>query len=131
MSDELFLSQTDNRPMYLQVMEQIKLKIMAGDWPHGYALPSIRELAAATKVSVITIKRAYSELEQAGLIVTRPGRGSLVAEGIGQSALRQQELSQHIARLLEAADKLGIDNHTLQQQLAEALKQRQTPPASE
>lgn len=131
MPNELFLSQTDSRPMYLQVVEQIKLKIMSGDWPDGHALPSIRELAAATRVSVITIKRAYSELEHAGLIITRPGRGSLVAEGTDQSALRQQELSLHITQLIETADKLGIDNHTLQQQLSEALKQRQTPPVSE
>lgn len=131
MSNELFLSQTDTRPMYLQVMEQIKLKVMAGDWPAGHSLPSIRELAAATRVSVITIKRAYSELAQEGLIITHQGRGSFVAGGMGQADLRNRELQRHIDPLIDAADKLGIDNNTLQEQLAVALQKRNTPPERE
>ena len=50
--------------MYLQIMEQIKQKVRAGDWPAGHPLPSIRELSVVTKVSVITVKRAYTELEK-------------------------------------------------------------------
>ncbi|NJR72051.1 MAG: GntR family transcriptional regulator [Gammaproteobacteria bacterium] len=66
--------------MYTQIMDQITTKVMAGDWRPGQALPSIRELASDSGVSVITVKRAYLELERAGVIVTRQGKGSFVAE---------------------------------------------------
>ncbi|MFO1389363.1 GntR family transcriptional regulator [Cellvibrio sp.] len=106
MTDELFLSQNDSRPMYLQIMEQIKQKVRAGDWPAGQALPSIRELSALTKVSVITVKRAYAELEAEGVIVTQAGRGSFVADApeLGRR-LEQDEIrklaNSFVASLLE------------------------------
>ncbi len=59
MYSNLYISQTDARPMYLQIMEQIRARIAAGDWPAGKELPSIRALAAGLNVSVITVKRAY------------------------------------------------------------------------
>ena len=79
-SAELFLSAGDSTPMYQQIVDQITAKVMAGDWKAGQALPSIRELASASRVSVITVRRAYAELELAGIIVTRHGMGSFVAE---------------------------------------------------
>ena len=66
--------------MYLQIMEQVRRRIAIGDWQPGDELPSIRALAAAVQVSVITVKRAYLELERSGIIVTRQGKGSFVAE---------------------------------------------------
>ena len=65
--------------MYLQIMEQIRHRIAVGDWEPGRELPSIRALAASVQVSVITVKRAYLELEREGVIVTRHGIGSFVA----------------------------------------------------
>lgn len=75
----LVISQTDGRPMYLQIVEQIQQRVVAGDWPTGSELPSIRQLAVALRVSVITVKRAYYELEREGVIVTQQGKGSTVA----------------------------------------------------
>lgn len=127
MIEGLFLSQTDTRPMYLQIIEQIKLKILAGDWPQGQALPSIRELAAATKVSVITVKRAYLELEHEGLIVTQQGRGSFVAEAqVLHKDLRRIELEKAIESLLDIAARLGMTDKELLkhvQQLQEKRKE--------
>lgn len=120
----LFLSQADSRPMYLQMMEQIKLKIMAGDWPPGFALPSIRELAAATSVSVITVKRAYRELESEGLLVTRQGRGSFVASSAGQAELRDSELNRHLDQLLDASERLGLSAEELLLCLEAAIEKR-------
>ncbi len=111
--------------MYLQILEQIKLKILAGDWPPGRALPSIRELAAETKVSVITVKRAYLELEHEGLIVTHQGRGSFVADT--QSALkdlRRVELEKAIEALLDTAARLGLSDKELLKQVQELQEQR-------
>ena len=76
----LLISHADPRPMYLQIMEQIRHRIAVGDWPAGQELPSIRALAARSQVSVITVKRAYLELERDGVIVTRQGKGSFVAD---------------------------------------------------
>ena len=58
MDAELFLSGGDSTPMYQQIVDQITAKVIAGDWKAGQALPSIRELASASRVSDITVKRA-------------------------------------------------------------------------
>jgi GntR family transcriptional regulator len=113
-ADELFLSPKDSRPMYLQIMDQIKQKIYTGDWPAGQALPSIRELSASTKVSVITVKRAYTELEEQGVIVTQAGRGSFVAESATQDvSLKQQELQKQLESLLKSARLMAINDTDL------------------
>lgn len=125
MTEGLFLSQTDSRPMYLQIIEQIKIKILAADWPAGHPLPSIRELAASTRVSVITVKRAYLELELEGLIVTQQGRGSFVAttESILLD-LKQAEITKQIVALLDTAEQLGLSDAELLSKVAELIARR-------
>ena len=61
MHSDLTISHADRRPMYLQIMEQIRHRVAVGDWKPGHELPSIRALAVSTRVSVITVKRAYLE----------------------------------------------------------------------
>jgi len=73
------ISKADGRPMYLQIMEQIRQRVALGDWKPGQDIPSIRQLAVALEVSVITVKRAYLELEREGVIVTQHGKGSSIA----------------------------------------------------
>lgn len=97
--------------MYLQIMEQIKQKVRAGDWPAGYPLPSIRELSVNTQVSVITVKRAYTELEAEGVIVTQAGRGSFVAESIDlPQALAQAELDKTLDSFITSIRRLGLSD---------------------
>jgi len=72
MHSDIVISQTDSRPMYLQIMEQVKQRVAVGDWAAGEEIPSIRQLAVALRVSVITVKRAYLELEREGVILTHP-----------------------------------------------------------
>ena len=108
------ISQTDARPMYLQIMEQIRARIAAGDWPAGKELPSIRALAAALNVSVITIKRAYLDLENEGVIVTRHGKGSFVADVNGLAGeLREAQLDEHLAEAAEIGRQLGLTEEDL------------------
>ena len=122
MTNQLFLSQHDSRPMYLQIMDQIKQKILLGDWAPGYALPSIRELSANTQVSVITVKRAYTELEEQGVIVTQPGRGSFVADAIdAQKNLAEADLENHILRLISAGRAMGLSNNQILTQVKKVL----------
>jgi GntR family transcriptional regulator len=113
---ELFLSPADAQPMYRQIVEQVSAKVVAGDWAPGAALPSIRELAAANGVSVITVKRAYLELEHAGVIVTRHGKGSFVAESTEASrAHLRAELLQHLDQALARAERLSLSEAEWQQ----------------
>ncbi len=91
--------------MYLQIMEQIKQKVAVGDWPRGEEIPSIRQLAVDLRVSVITVKRAYLELEREGVIVTQHGKGSTVA---ADSQLSPRLWEEELAQLLDQAVRLGV-----------------------
>jgi GntR family transcriptional regulator len=98
------ISQTDPRPMYLQIKEQLRHRIAVGELKSGDEIPSIRALAVATRVSVITIKRAYLELELEGVILTRQGRGSFVAENANLGAhMQAQELDAQLATAVHTA----------------------------
>lgn len=119
-SAELFLSAGDAAPMYQQIVDQITAKVMAGDWQAGQALPSIRELASASRVSVITVKRAYAELGLAGIIVTRHGMGSFVAESSTlPTDLLRAEFNQHFVAMLASAARLAISRNEIRQLLAD------------
>ncbi len=122
MSVDLLLSHHASTPMYAQIVEQIVAKVMAGEWPAGRPLPSIRELASASRVSVITVKRAYQELERAGVIVTRHGKGSFVADTLDvPRTLALQEFRAQLAGLLAAARKLGLGADEILGQVEQAL----------
>jgi GntR family transcriptional regulator len=123
MHSELSISHADPRPMYLQIMEQIRHRIAVGEWRPAQELPSIRALAVATRVSVITVKRAYLELELEGVIVTRQGKGSFVAETADLGAsLRRQELEDHLAAAAGIARQIGVSNKDIEARLRAAIK---------
>lgn len=107
---ELIIRNTTNQPIYEQIFEQIKAQILSGALRPGDALPSIRALAKDLKISVITTKRAYDELESAGLIDTVAGKGCFVAEKNLDLVREQQrlELEQHLRAALELAKSCGI-----------------------
>lgn len=129
MGAELLLSPHSSQPMYAQIIEQIVAKVMAGEWEEGRPLPSIRELAAASKVSVITVKRAYLELERAGVIVTRQGKGSFVAAALDATrALATAEFNAQLKGLLDAASKLGLGPRELVMRVEQALLSGQDTP---
>lgn len=118
---ELFLSASDPRPMYQQIVDQVTARVMAGEWAPGQALPSIRELAAASAVSVITVRRAYEELERAGVIATRQGKGSVVAERSDlPTALMHDELQRQLEALLAVAARLGLGRAELHRLIDDA-----------
>lgn len=107
--------------MYQQIVDQLTAKVMAGDWAPGQSLPSIRELAAGSHVSVITVRRAYEELERAGVIATRQGKGSVVAEGSDlPTALMHQELQRQLEALLAVASRLGLSRADLHRLIDDA-----------
>lgn len=106
----IVLSPSNPDPMYRQVTDQIKDAIAAGDLKPNEKLPSIREMARALNISVITIKRAYLDLESEGYILTRAGLGSFVAD-VNRNNLREEKLGEfrsELARILGTGSKFGI-----------------------
>ncbi len=115
-------SQTDKRPMYEQIMEQITQRIAVGDWLPGTPLPSIRELAADIKVSIITVKRAYLELEREGVIATQQGKGCWVKDSLDLNLLQREELTQHLKQAGKLAKSLSIPEDELLQMVKKYIQ---------
>lgn len=99
--------------MYQQIMEQITQRITVGDWPPDTPLPSIRQLATEIKVSIITVKRAYLELEREGVISTQQGKGSWVNSSLDFEELQREELAQQLVLVGKLARSLGIPTKEL------------------
>lgn len=104
---QLYIDNRSGAPIYDQIYSQIKDAILSGQVTEGEALPSIRALAKDLRISVITTKRAYDELESEGFIYTMPGKGCFVAER-STELLREENLRkieshmQEIRRLANA-----------------------------
>jgi GntR family transcriptional regulator len=120
---DLVISKADGRPMYLQIMEQIKKKIAVGDWKPGDEIPSIRQLAVNLRVSVITVKRAYLELDREGVIVTQHGKGSTVAPSPDlRPRLYDEEFATHLSHLVRLASLLGMSAEDVAARVREAAE---------
>lgn len=108
---EIHIRNSSGQPIYEQIGDQIKGLILSGELKQGDPLPSIRALARDLRISVITTKRAYAELEEAGFIDTVQGKGSFVAGG-NLELLREERLRQvegHLARAVAEAENAGIE----------------------
>jgi GntR family transcriptional regulator len=106
----IVISPMNPEPMYKQVTNQIKDAIAAGTLKAEDKLPSIREISKELKISMITIKRAYADLESEGYLFTRPGLGSFVAD-IGKEKLREEkltEITREVRRILATGEKVNI-----------------------
>ena len=107
---DIIIRNTGEAPIYDQITRQVKTLILTGALKEGDALPSMRLLAKDLRISVITTKRAYEELEREGFITTVPGKGCFVApknlELARENALRQVE--EHLQKAVEAARLGGI-----------------------
>lgn len=99
----ILISNFSQLPIYEQIREQIKEEILKGNLSSGTMLPSIRMLASELKVGVITVKRAYEELEKEGLIFNRQGKGCFVKE-INQKEVNAQYEAQLIMQLQEVRE---------------------------
>jgi len=95
------LTNASGVPFYRQIIDQITRMIQSGTLQPGTQLPSVRELAANLLVSLITVRRAYADLEVAGLIIRRQGFGTYVRENV-KTAL-QNHVNQEIKHILETA----------------------------
>jgi len=101
---DIILSNSSGKPIYEQIADQVKEQIMTGALAAGEALPSMRLLAQSLRVSVITTKRAYEELEREGFLATVPGKGCFVAPQ-NREFLREAQLRRVEERLAQAVDE--------------------------
>lgn len=111
----IVISNKDDRPIYEQIVSQFKEMIISRKLKSGEALPSIRALAKDLRISVITTKRAYEELERDGFIETVAGKGSFVAEQ-NTEAIKEEKLKAIEKQMLDIrreAELCGIDLKTL------------------
>ena len=103
---DIIIRNTGEIPIYDQITRQVKALILSGGLKEGEALPSMRALARDLRISVITTKRSYEELEREGFITTVPGKGCFVAELVREDARRRVE--EHLTRAVEAARSGGV-----------------------
>ena len=114
---DIILSNTSGRPIYTQIADQVKEQIMTGVLAPGEALPSMRLLARELRISVITTKRAYEDLERDGFLENVPGKGCFVApqnrELLREAQLRRVE--ERLTQAVEEARKGGLSLAELQE----------------
>lgn len=98
---QIYISNSSEKPIYEQICAQIKTAILNNELKEGEALPSIRYLAKELRISVITTKRAYEELEKSGFITTQAGRGSFVS--LKNKEIVREELYRQIEDMMQKA----------------------------
>ena len=114
---KIIISNDSGLPIYEQIKNQIKGQIVAGDLKADEALPGMRTLASDLKVSVITTKRAYNDLEQEGYTYSMPGKGSFVKK-LNEEVVRENALSEiekYFTDAMSVAKAAGIDIEELQE----------------
>ncbi|MFJ6207670.1 GntR family transcriptional regulator [Lysinibacillus sp. NPDC092081] len=121
----IHLSNASDKPIYEQITVQLKEAILANKLQAGDALPSIRALAKDLKISVMTTKRAYADLERDGFIETVAGKGSFVTER-NQDFLREELLRQveeHMQKAVRTAKTAGLTKEDIQELLSLILEE--------
>ena len=114
---KIIISNDSGLPIYEQIKNQIKAQIVAGELKADEDLPGMRTLASDLKVSVITTKRAYNDLEQEGYIYSMPGKGSFVKK-LNEEVVRENalaEIEKYFTDAMTIAKAAGIDIEELQE----------------
>lgn len=114
---KIIISNDSGLPIYEQIKNQIKAQIVAGELRADEALPGMRTLASDLKVSVITTKRAYNDLEQEGYIYSMPGKGSFVKK-LNEEVVRENalaEIEKYFTDAMTVAKAAGIEMEELQE----------------
>ena len=113
----------NDRPIYLQIMDELMVKIISGEYVAGEKIPSVRELAAEIKVNPNTLQRAFSELEALNIIKTQRTSGRYVTEDIELlKELRDNAAQQRAKHFFEEMKQLGFDETTAFEYLKKAGK---------
>ena len=106
----IILNHSSMVPIYEQLMEQIKSDIIQSELKEGEALPSVRTLAGELRISALTVKKAYDELEEEGFVTTVHGKGTYVSASDKQLALeaRQKAIEDDFDKVIDRALSMGM-----------------------
>jgi len=120
----LNLSDLSDEPLHAQISRQIRAKILSGELDGGDALPSIRGLAKGQRVSVITVQRAYDDLEHEGLVQSRRGKGFWVAPLADgrKNTMAEERFADALRRLVANASAEGLRNADMRRILEQLLE---------
>ena len=124
--DLIRLDSTDPAPIYMQIERGIRAAVATGRLPKGAQLPTVRQLAVTLRVNANTVARVYSELERTGLVETRRGVGTFVADAVPahpHERVSHQALRDFAARVLEDAAARGFSREEFVVQLQHQLKE--------
>lgn len=115
----------DDRPIYSQLVEQIKIKIISGEWELGGRLSSVRELAEQAGVNPNTMQRALAELERDGLVHSRRTSGRFVTEDENMiKNVREAVAAENIAAFMESMKRLGFTESEIMDEFKKAVSQQ-------
>jgi len=104
----------NDRPIYTQLVEQIQLKILSGEYKPGEKLPSIRDLSAEAAVNPNTLQRAFGELEQKGLVYTQRTAGRFISEDQEKiTSLRRQYAKKSVLQFVSQMQSLGYSTNEI------------------
>ena len=115
---------TNDRPVFIQIMEKLKRDIVTGSYRPGDKLPSVRDLAAEAAVNPNTMQRAFSELEREGLVYTKRTNGRFITEDLSMiSQLKEQMALDAISQFLNSMQQLGFSGKETLALLKESLEE--------
>ena len=122
---QIILNNASMIPIYEQLVEQVKNLILSGELPENEALPSVRTLAAALKISALTVKKAYDKLEEDGFVVTVHGKGTYVAPTNRSLAMeaRRRAVEEDFTQALDKARAVGMTPDEIRQLLELLLEE--------
>jgi GntR family transcriptional regulator len=126
---QIRIDNASNRPVYRQIIDQIKRDIAMGRLIKDEKLPTVRQLAAQLAINPNTIAKAYRQLESEGIIVTRPGAGAFIAnlDSNLSRAVRKRLLSDELERIAVEAFHMQIDRETLLELFNNAAEKLNVP----
>lgn len=108
---EIIISSNSSTPIYEQITSQVKAQVMEGRLQQGQAIPSMRALAKSLHISVITVQRAYEDLQRDGFIETVVGKGSFISASNKDFWQEEQQrlMEEHLSKVVEIARQCGIE----------------------
>ena len=114
---KIIINSSSMVPIYEQIMDQIKAQITAGDLRENDVLPSVRTLAKGLKISALTVKKAYDNLEQEGYTVTVHGKGTYVAAANTERILEDQrrEVESDLEKAVEKGRRCGLKDEEIRE----------------
>ena len=119
-----FVNPRSKQPLYEQLVEQLRRQIVLGGMKAGAAMPSVRQLATELGINPNTIQKAYRRMEEEGMILSIPGKGSFVSDDLADMLTKQREDQRSKAKqMLQSCREMGLTKEEITQMVEEIYKE--------